>query len=74
MESEAKREHVEGLFNELSKEITHFEEDVHHLRQENGRVTLDYENLSKISKTYELLWVEVASKAKEAAHLMHPSA
>jgi hypothetical protein len=65
MDSEAKRNHVEQLFNELSKEIEGYENEARMLREENDEIVGSIEAQSKIIKSYELLWAEIAQKIRE---------
>ena len=37
---------------------------MNNIREDNDRITQNYDSISKILKSYELLWIEVSNKAK----------
>lgn len=65
IDNQAKRNHIEQLFNELSKEMEMHQTVDFELKDENDKLNAIADSQSKIIKSYELLWNEISAKIKD---------
>ena len=65
IDNQAKRNHIEQLFNELSKEMELHQTTDFEIKQDNDKLVAVVDSQGKIIKSYELLWNEISAKIKD---------
>lgn len=67
LDSEAKKQHIESLFNELTDNYSNLEQENNELRDENQYLANDFDAMVKIKKTFDFMWLEISNIAREVA-------